>query len=102
MCPNIKTNPVKGESVRSVYIHNIQHLNPSCTKIFGTHTFYKGGGGGGADPHGFGNDRLYDLQLWQAIRPIYERENTGGVDDLNLVRFPCQLFYLRVFSTKFC
>ena len=22
-------------------------INPSCTKVFGTHTFYEGGGGGG-------------------------------------------------------
>ena len=22
-------------------------FNPSCTKVFGTHTFYEGGGGGG-------------------------------------------------------
>ena len=29
-------------------------------------------------------------------------KKTGGVDDLSLVRFPWQLFYLRVFSTKFC
>ena len=61
----------------------ISILNPSCTKVFGTHTFYKdwggGGGGGGAggefdsDPHDLGHDRLYNLQFWQTIRTIYER-----------------------------
>ena len=25
----------------------LHHLNPSCTKVFGTHTFYEEGGGGG-------------------------------------------------------
>ena len=25
-------------------------INPSCTKVFGTHTFYRGGGGGGVEP----------------------------------------------------
>ena len=36
----------------------------------------KGGGGGGGvepTPHDFENGRLYNLQLWQAIRTIYER-----------------------------
>ena len=28
-------------------------------------------------------------------------KNTGRVDDLSLVRFPWQLIYVRVFSTKF-
>ena len=23
------------------------YLDPSCTKVYGTHTFYEGGGGGG-------------------------------------------------------
>ena len=32
-----------------------------------------GGGGVEPTPHDFGNDRLYNLQLWQAIRTIYER-----------------------------
>ena len=50
-------------------------FNPSCMKVFGTHTFYEGGGGGLTRPpsHVFGNGRLYNLQLWQAIRTIYER-----------------------------
>ena len=25
----------------------VKVINPSCTKVFGTHTFYGGGGGGG-------------------------------------------------------
>ena len=29
-------------------------------------------------------------------------KKAGGVDDLNLVRFPWQLIYVRVFSTEFC
>ena len=64
----------------------------------------KGGGLGEATPypHNFGNCKLYNLKLWQAIRTIYERQKTGGVGDLSLVRFPWQLFYLRVFLTKFC
>ena len=51
-------------------------FNPSCTKVFGTHTFYEGGGGGGGlsrPPYDLENGRLYKLQLWQAIRTIYER-----------------------------
>ena len=24
-------------------------INPSCAKVFGTHTFYEGGGGGGRE-----------------------------------------------------
>ena len=32
-------------------------------KVFGTHTFYEGEGGGWADPHDFENDRLYNLQF---------------------------------------
>ena len=46
-------------------------INPSCTKVFGTHTFYEGG----VEPtsHDFENGRLYNLQLWQVIRTIYER-----------------------------
>ena len=62
----------------------------------------KEGGEATPHPHNFGNCRLYNLKLWQAIRTIYERQKTGGVGDLSLVRFPWQLFYLRVFSTKFC
>ena len=42
-------------------------INPSCTKLFGTHTFYEGGGGGGGGLSRplmiFGNGRLYNLQL---------------------------------------
>ena len=41
------------------------------------------------------------IDYWQAIRTIYEMQKIGGVDDLSLVRFPWQLFYLRVSSTKF-
>ena len=53
-------------------------LNPSCTKVFGTHTFYEGGGGGGGwwlsrPSYDLENGRLYKLQLWQAIITIYER-----------------------------
>ena len=48
------------------------------------------------------NGRLYKHQLWHAIRTIYERLKTGRVDDLSLVKFPWQLVYVRVFSTKFC
>ena len=53
------------------------HFNPSCTKVFGTHTFYeRGREGGGVEPtlpFDSKNGRLYELQLWQAIRTIYER-----------------------------
>ena len=45
-------------------------------KVFGTHTFYEGGGGGGVEPtlpYDPENGNLYELQLWQAIRTIYER-----------------------------
>ena len=39
-----------------------------------THSMKGGGGGGGLSrPHDFGEGRLYNLQLWQAIKPIYER-----------------------------
>ena len=50
-------------------------LNPSCTKVFGIHTFYEERGGGGLSrpPYDLENGRLYKLQLWQAIRTIYER-----------------------------
>ena len=80
------------------------NFNSSCTKVFGTHLLRRGGGGQGgrADPHDFENGRLYSLQLWEAIRTIYERLKTGRVNDLILVRFPWQLIYLRVLSTKFC
>ena len=36
------------------------------------------------------------------MKMLYERQKTGRVVDLSLVRFPWQLFCLRVFSTKFC
>ena len=52
-------------------------------------------------PHDLENGRLYKLQLWQAIRTIYEKEKTGRVNDLSLVRFPWQLIYITVFSAKF-
>ena len=29
-------------------------------------------------------------------------KKTGTADDLSLVRFSCQLIYVRVLSTKFC
>ena len=58
-------------------------------------------GGLSRPPHDFEKGRLYKLQLWQAIRTMRGKK-TGGVDDLSLVRFPWQLFNLRVFSTKFC
>ena len=47
------------------------HFNPSCTKVFGT----KGEGGMVEPtlPYDPENGRLYELQLWQAIRTIYER-----------------------------
>ena len=50
----------------------------------------KGGGGGGFEPilHDLENGRLYKLQLWQAIRTIYERYKTSRVNDLSLVMFP--------------
>ena len=32
------------------YFDEIKFLNPSCTKVFGTHTFYEGGGGGVLEP----------------------------------------------------
>ena len=36
--------------------------------------FTRGGGGGvEPNPYNFENGRLYNLQLWQAIRTIYER-----------------------------
>ena len=41
-------------------------------KVFGTHTFYEGGGVE-PTPYDPENSRLYKLQLWQAIRTIYER-----------------------------
>ena len=47
-------------------------FNPSCTKVFGTHTFYQGRVES-TRPHDLENGRLYKLQLWQAIRTIYER-----------------------------
>ena len=37
--------PKKLKSVEKVGIRAI--INPSCTKVFGTHTFYEGRGGGG-------------------------------------------------------
>ena len=79
-------------------------INPSCTKLLVPTTSTKGGGGGELSqlPHDFRNSRLYNLQLWQAIRTIHERLKTGRVDDLSLVRFPWQLLYLRMFSTKLC
>ena len=48
-------------------------LNVALTKAFGIHTFYEEGVEPTPSPHDFGNGRLYNLQLWQAIRPIYER-----------------------------
>ena len=46
-------------------------FNPSGMKVFGTHTFYEGGVE--PTPYDLENGRLYKLQLWQAIRTIYER-----------------------------
>ena len=48
------------------------------------------------------NGKLYKLQIWQAIKTIYERSETGRVNDPRLVRFPWQLIYIKVFSAKFC
>ena len=48
-------------------------INPSCMKVFGTHTFYKGGLSRTPPPVDLKNGRLYKLQLWQAIRTIYDR-----------------------------
>ena len=50
-------------------------VNPFCTKVFGTHTFYEGGKRelNHPPPHVLENGRPYKLQLWQAIRPIYEK-----------------------------
>ena len=48
------------------------HFNPSRTKVFGTHTFYERGVEPTL-PYDPENGRLYELQLWQAIRTIYER-----------------------------
>ena len=50
-----------------------RHFNPCCTKVFGTHTFYEGGGGGWANSHDLKKGRLYNLQLWQATRTVYVR-----------------------------
>ena len=63
------------------YIHQalekngLQNINPSCWKVFGTHTFYEGEGGGGGEPIPCDLEigGLYKLKLWQAIRTIYER-----------------------------
>ena len=76
-------------------------FNPSGTKVFGTHNFYEGEVELTLN-HDLENGRPYKLQLWQAIRSIYEKQKTDGVDDVSLVRFPWQLFCLRVFSTKLC
>ena len=50
-----------------------RNFNPSCMnlKVFGTHTFYKGGGLS-QPPMILKTVRLYKLQLWQAIRTMYE------------------------------
>ena len=37
----------------------LNNINPSCTKVFGTHTFYEGKGGGvEPTPHDLENGRL--------------------------------------------
>ena len=59
-----------------------------------------GRGEGESTPYDLENGRLYKLQLWHAIRNIYERYKTGRVNDLSLVRFPWQLIYVRGFSAK--
>ena len=52
----------------------LNRVNPSCKKVFGTHIFYEGGlSYPPPPPRDFGNGRLYNLKLWQAIRTIYER-----------------------------
>ena len=48
-------------------------INSSCTKLFGTHTFYEGAGALSRPPYDLENSRFYNFQLWQTIRTIYER-----------------------------
>ena len=64
---------LKSQLYTDITHSQIMHFNPSCTKVFDTHTFYGRGGGGWANPHDLENGSLYKLQLWQAIRTIYER-----------------------------
>ena len=52
---------------RRVFLTASSCLRSSCTKVFGTHTIYEGGGVE-PTPHDFENGKLYNLQLWQAIR----------------------------------
>ena len=44
-CPIALTAP-PGEKTKRLVLHILTVFNPSCTKVFGTHTFYEGGGGG--------------------------------------------------------
>ena len=74
-------------------------------EVFGTHTFYEGvgGGGGGVLSRPPMISEMVDSPTFNFGRPLglcMRGKKTGGVDDLSLVRFPWQPFYLRVFSTK--
>ena len=55
--------------MRSPFLKKI--INPSCTKVFGTHghTIYEGGGGGCRlkPPYDNKNGRVHKLQHWQAM-----------------------------------
>ena len=47
--------------------------NPSCTKPFGTHTFYQGGGGGSSRPPSYLKNRCpHESEILQGIRDTFE------------------------------
>ena len=45
LCQCVYTGRMRESSQKVLPSSNV--LNPSCTKVFGTHTFYERGGGGG-------------------------------------------------------
>ena len=79
------------------------YFNPSCTKVFATHTYYQGGGGGEGLRRSPMISKTVDSTSFNFGKPLRlsRRGESGRVDDLSLVRFSWQLICVRVFQPNF-
>ena len=86
------------------FCRDTKHVNPSCTKVFGAYTFYKGGGRLSPPPPRPMISETVDSTTLKFGTPLglyMGGKKTSEVVDVSLAKFPWQLFYLRVFSTNF-
>ena len=77
----------------------LDHINPSYTKLFRTHTLYRGGEEGLYRPlHYLINPKLYKPKILQGIRDTFQGLTESKVSRKSFVWLPWQLFDNMVLS----